>query len=76
MYTVHICTLQFVLSSLSRIRSYKKEDEPLLNLTSYGPLLKREGTFLYTKEGTTRRVTYLNTGGLNKTGGIGENVYN
>jgi hypothetical protein len=28
----------------------------------YEPLLKREGTYVYTKEGT--RVTSLNTGGL------------
>ncbi len=34
-------------------RSYKKDDEPLLNLTGgYEKLLKREGTFVYTKEGT------------------------
>jgi hypothetical protein len=30
------------------IRSYKKDDEPLLNLTGgYKPLLKREGTYVY-----------------------------
>jgi hypothetical protein len=55
-----------------RARSYKKEDEPLLNLRGYKPLLKREGTYVCTKEGI--RVPSLNTGGfdvysMNKTWG-------
>jgi hypothetical protein len=44
-----------------RTRSYKKEDEPLLNLRGYKQLLKREGTYVCTKEGI--RVPTLNTGG-------------
>ena len=43
-------------------RSYITDDEPLLNLTGYAPLLKREGAHMYTKEGT--EVPSLNTGDL------------
>jgi hypothetical protein len=51
----HAWTTDSVLSSTSRTRSYKKDDEPLLNLQydrGYEPLLKREGAYVYTKEGT------------------------
>jgi hypothetical protein len=45
-------------------RSYKKDDEPLLNLTgAMSRMLKREGAYVYTKEGT--RV--LNSGALVRT---------
>jgi hypothetical protein len=37
----------------TRTRSYKKDDETLLNLTGgYEPLLKREDAYVYTEEGT------------------------
>ncbi len=50
-------------------RSYKKDDEPLLNLTG---AMSREGAYVYTKEG--RRVPSLNARGfseysMNKIGG-------
>jgi hypothetical protein len=55
-------TLGFLLPYISpRTRSYKKDDKPLLNLTgAYEPLHKREGAYVYPKEGT--RVPSLNTG--------------
>ncbi len=45
-------------------RSYKKDDEPLLNLTGALSCCSREKVLMcmYTKEGT--RVSSLNTGGL------------
>ncbi len=40
---------------IPRTHSYKKDDEPLLNLTGAVPVssCSREDTFVYTKEGTT-----------------------
>jgi hypothetical protein len=47
-----------------RTRSYKKDDEPLLNLAGAMSRCSREkkDAYVYTKEGT--RVPYLNTRGL------------
>jgi hypothetical protein len=52
------------IGSLSpRTRSYKKDDETLLNLIgTMSSCSKKEGTYVYTKEGT--RIPSLNTGGL------------